>query len=377
MNLNNEKIKIHTPGGVVLKFYKLTALVLSLLILIMTASCGDNTNSTDESQDGNTDTTVTETTGLSVGDIVSYNPPASTYTWRAEYGIGDESIEDDREIDNTDDWFKITQWRVLSVEGNQVSLVPTEISSGTVRLVGARGYNNGVYLLNEACSQLYGDPTRGITARNIAIEDIEPRMTEEVKDYGKDETTSTKDVKYGEQAPEAFTVNTDYPIMYALEKNSVIDGETASKGLGPSEQTNLIEADDNGAVDGSLKAKSLQPIQTAWNDCGAGAQEAESFIEYENGKSYKEILMPNNMEDGSGQYWIASRNVGNSVSGSYDSNAYFGLFVMNDYERGNGLGTSTLALSNNKGGVSNYSLFPVVTADVDSVKGDSKSGYTL
>lgn len=42
-----------------------------------------------------------------------------------------------------------------------------------MKLQGAQGYNNGVYLLNEACSYLYGNEEKGIKARSINIEDIE------------------------------------------------------------------------------------------------------------------------------------------------------------------------------------------------------------
>ena len=50
--------------------------------------------------------------------------------------------------------------------------MPTAPTSGSVRLYGAQGYNNAVYLLNELCSQLYSDSSKEITARSINIDDI-------------------------------------------------------------------------------------------------------------------------------------------------------------------------------------------------------------
>ena len=46
-------------------------------------------------------------------------------------------------------------------------MVPATTPSGTVTLQGAQGYNNAVLLLNQACSSLYGNSSKGITARSI------------------------------------------------------------------------------------------------------------------------------------------------------------------------------------------------------------------
>ena len=46
-------------------------------------------------------------------------------------------------------------------ETGTVELVPSAPTTGTVYLGEAQGYNNGVKLLNDACSSLYGNSEKG------------------------------------------------------------------------------------------------------------------------------------------------------------------------------------------------------------------------
>ena len=151
---------------------------------------------------------------LKVGDTISYTPSGS-YVWDSEYyastdndgsnsypdnflytgsttlserraeleAIAEESRTDAQKkelaaMENAKD-MTITSWRVLSIDrnNNTVKLVPAEAlgedETDSVFLQGAQGYNNGVYLIKEACERLYSDSSKGATAESITIEDIE------------------------------------------------------------------------------------------------------------------------------------------------------------------------------------------------------------
>ena len=64
---------------------------------------------------------------------------------------------------STGEDFNISSWKVLSIdnETGTVELVPSAPTTGTVYLGEAQGYNNGVKLLNDACSSLYGNSEKG------------------------------------------------------------------------------------------------------------------------------------------------------------------------------------------------------------------------
>ena len=113
-------------------------------------------------QPGEAGVTIPE--GLEIGSYVSYNP-SGTYQWQSEYCSSPEDTSYEKTLDsNTGKPFNIDRWRVLDIneETGEVTLVPehstddgndgASATSGTVYLRGAQGYNNGVKLLNDACS---------------------------------------------------------------------------------------------------------------------------------------------------------------------------------------------------------------------------------
>ncbi len=123
--------------------------------------------------------------GLKVGSTVTYSP-SGTYDWQAKYCSTEKTEETDDVTLNSasGEAFNLTEWKVLSIENGKVELVPTQPTEGTVYLGQAQGYNNGVKLLNDACSSLYGNASKGITARSLNIEDIEKYMLEEKIERG-------------------------------------------------------------------------------------------------------------------------------------------------------------------------------------------------
>ena len=190
--------------------------------------------------------------GLKVGSTVTYSP-SGTYNWQAKY-CSTEKTEgtDDVTLNSASgEAFNLTEWKVLSIENGKVELVPTQPTEGTVYLGQAQGYNNGVKLLNDACSSLYGNTGNGITARSLNIEDIEKYMLEEKL---KEAHLYANAAKYENQVSSAYTSSKYYPVIYAEEKLSVINENKKTTGLGMSEQTNFIEKTDGGALNGILNA---------------------------------------------------------------------------------------------------------------------------
>ena len=256
-------------------------------------------------------------------------------------------------------------WRVLDIDRKtgEISLVPVKPTTGTVYLGEAQGYNNAVYLLNEACKNLYGDNEKGVTARSINIEDIEEKMTDEAL---KDEYESVNNgVKYGEQNGEAITTNKNYPIIYASEKLSVIDGNKNETGLTKSEQTNLIKRKDSKTKDGKLTASmSIQPYQTYWDRNSNDMK--NSFRSASNGENYYNLLMINGTKT---DYWVASR----CISYDNDSSINFQVRVIM-----NG-GVTRSPAYNSKNVISgmNHALFPVVSLKADIINGNIEEGFYI
>ena len=235
-------------------------------------------------------------TELQVGDIINYNP-SGTYKWQQVYATSDKTESDDVTLSSESGGdFNVSQWRVLSIDKatGTVEMVPATIASGKVELGGAQGYNNAVYLLNEACSKLYGNEEKGIKARSIKEEDF-------VKAGGTKWTEARAACSdYGIQYESAYTGNKKYPTMYKKENNSVIDGSKKTDGYSQSEQNALIGRTDESATSGYLTAgTSIQPYQTYYSTSNY-TKTAELLGEY------AEILLPNK---NSTQYWVASRCV--------------------------------------------------------------------
>ena len=237
--------------------------------------------------------------GLEIGSTVSYNP-SGTYNWQATYcsSTKTETTDDVTLNSSTGEDFNISSWKVLSIDEatETVELVPSAPTTGTVYLGEAQGYNNGVKLLNDACSSLYGDSGKGITARSINIEDIEKYMTDTA-------LTEAHSSPYGTQISSAYSSsNSIYPAIYAQEKLAVINGiPNGDTGLDLSKQDTFVERTEgtNGAI---TTATSIQPYQTYWGKDATFMSTA--FKDYKEGANYYNLIIPSGE---STTYWVASR----------------------------------------------------------------------
>ena len=346
------------------------------------------TASADGCESKTCEVTITKVATPQVGDIVNYAPSGKTYTW--DKSLAEANGNGSVELKNgAGETYNVTQWKVLRLykENNvdKVDVVPTS-PVGSLNLKGAQGYNNAVYLLDEACSTLYGNSAKGITARSIKEDDFinASAIDSTVSTNGGNKwlnkrasytnynvkTSDNKNVKYGEQKANAYTKfkYRYYPSLYAQEYKSVINGteNTDSNSLRESQQTNSIAATDpnNTATNGYIKAgeNGIQPYQTFYTN---GDYTTISGL-LENGKVT--VLMPN--ETSTINYWVATRYIDLSDGGSCS----FGVFKTQGGTM-NGTSLFTSYASNPENISDNIcALFPVVTINANLLDFKSTNG---
>lgn len=316
--------------------------------------------------------------GLEVGSTVTYNPNG-TYNWQAKYCSSTKTeTTDDVTLNSSEADFKISEWKVLSIDETtgKVELVPSSPTTGTVYLGQAQGYNNGVKLLNDACSSLYGNSTKGITARSINIEDIEKYMTQEalIGTNGAHNYESTNgNTKYGDQVSSSYTSNKNYPVIYAKEKKAVINGVTPEGATLDLSSTldRFIERSEGTSTTASIgaikTATSIQPYQTYWDKSATFMKTAfEEYTKKDDTKvKYYDLIMPKRTYT---TYWVASRCV---TSGSGDCN-----FCVSGVDLG-GVYAYVLYCSNNNTSGSSLALFPVISLSPKLIKSGTEGTFTV
>ena len=306
-----------------------------------------------------TDVSIPE--GLEIGAKVTYEP-SGTYTWKAKYYSSDTN-DVDIKLDSSIGEFNINVWRIFEIDektGN-VLLVPSEPTIGKVKLYGAQGYNNAVYLLNEACSRLYGNKEKGIEARSINIEDIEEKMTDKALVEAHNFSNAAK---YGQQETKEYSQEFSfYPSIYALEMKSVIEGNEKANGVKLSEQTSLIDSTDGDTTNGYIQSLAIHPYQTFW-----GGSIQNVFENIENSKyvsNYYDLVVPTGKDS---KYWVASRCIATNWS-----NCFFRINVV--------IGENMYyydMFNSNKGTYGeSYSIFPIISLNSRLISGNETDGFMV
>ena len=227
--------------------------------------------------------------GIEVGDYVSYTPDTATektydseklkkggYTGTSQQALSKEDLN----------------WRVLRKNDDGSIDLIGDATSNSVYFSGSLGYNNGVYLLNDICKELYSNSTHHITARSVNLEDMEKWLTDSGKTARAGYINRDSGKKYGE-TKEYKGSNSYTPDIYGKTED-----ESANYYSEPTTNT-YTPASGTATADNTLNAKQTYyyiPInQTNYGD---GAKVLSS----------------------SNYYWVAARCVG-----CYSSNAGFGL----------------------------------------------------
>lgn len=263
---------------------------------------------------------------LKIGSIVTYYPTGSTYLWRGEYATQmTPSSEYDLQLNSgIGGNAEINRWKVLDIDSsNNVKLIPAYLTSAKLTLHGAQGYNNAVYLLNEACKTLYTNDSLGITAsnvRSIRIEDVEEAA-------GETATASAKGNNYpilmryanSDNQTNGYREYCYYPTIFEQEKRSIINnGAENTTGLNLSEQTSLIQRNANSADLGRKRASTN--IKVYNTDFGITLYSSSSYSSDSYNDKLKMLNMWGNNHD---TYWIATRGI--STNGTYCN---FGIFTI-------------------------------------------------
>ena len=298
---------------------------------------------------------------VQVGDIISYNSNG-TYSWNKSYAESGENAETGTTTLSSaaGQAFNVTTWKVLSVDGNNIEMVPAKLESGNyvpyvpqnaaLTLSGAKGYNNAVKLLNDAANGLYKDESKNITARSLNLEDIENA----IKASGNETSLNTIKSQIYISQPEYEYARSDswYPSIYAKEKLSVIDGNVNRNedALKLSEQE---EFENGGKVQAT---SSIQPYHTTYN--------INSLSNYLN-NTYKGIIDINSNDS----YWLASRSV--------DADEYWCFFNIFNITEGALSNDDTFWGSDREDTPDSKTLCPVVMLNTNNLKESQTQGINF
>ena len=294
---------------------------------------------------------VVEREGIKVGDYVNYMPDAN------ETGYTTDKLSESitGSTDNTVIKQDSLKWRILNIDpSGKVDLISDIPISQYVYFQGARGYNNGVYVINDICRSLYSNSSLGITARSIDLKDIEDQMNAAGitarDEYNKD---SSSGIQYGNTKTYG-SGNNQYPNLYAQENGSGINTEEVKR--------DGIDVNADGYS---------SPTTEDSNTANEGLTVTQTYYYFSNTPSnYFDDQEFYNMVFGTGSYyWLASRYA--TCDSSY---VPFGLcFVETTGISGNGMFNSD--------GITriNYShLRPVVSlgADIQITPVENADGST-
>lgn len=291
---------------------------------------------------------------LEIGDYVDYTPDtASSYYLPSTYSGSSSNQTISQET---------LKWQILSINNDgTVDLISSTPTSQRMILSGELGYNNGVYLLNNIAESLYSNISLNATGRCVNIEDIEKHMTnigkEKIDNY-----TPSGGVKYGNT--KSYTGSSNYyPILYAQEEKSGINGSIRDGGIGESDSYYSSPTSNTyGKASSSLLVTQTSYSVSMNNNC----YEEEKFFDLIHNAGYA--------------YWLASRsvNTGTSVQGTLTNAASFGFhFVGFSY-----LDFGALFFSDNSRILDSSMYFrPVVTLSssikVTGGEGTSSSPYQI
>ena len=260
-------------------------------------------------ENGNVSEYVDISKDVKIGDYVDYEPDNvdGAYDKFGEIysGYANENIGQDDTL----------KWRVLNINTDgTVDLISDKPTSSLVYFKGARGYNNGVYLLNDYCKTMYSNSSLGAEARSLNIEDIQDKMKVVDEETGKkayeNYTASNTGTKYGD--PYHYSSNKWYPLQWKNDNGTT--GESKQETVTSYETEADAKAQETAGDD-------LIVTQTYWNLLASDIQ--SNFISADTRDTTKATSMYYELlcNNGSSYYWLASRYV-NAYTSSYST---FGL----------------------------------------------------
>ena len=286
---------------------------------------------------------------IKVGDYISYTPDgASTENILQELATYSGSENKNTTSTLTQEIDKKTglKWRVLDVKDGKVRLISDRPTTSKITLLGSKGYNNAVYLLDKTCKTLYNNSKLASNVQNLKIEDIQDHLAYDYKQYP---NSNVDTGKYGGTKEYTSTTYRNYPNIFAKEKTGWVD-EKQGKELSLSEQTTPINETNTTAN------KIIKITQTYWYKI----MSANDF-DGENKEMYYKLFINNGSNYPT--YWMSSRCVDVSSAGApfYVRSVYSGS-----------VGAERLFRSNVGGNSFDYAFRPCITlnSNVQVTSGD-------
>lgn len=235
---------------------------------------------------------------LKVGDYVEYIPDQST-----TYNISpsNSGYSDNQSISQEE-----LKWRIMSINTDgTIDLVSDEPTSNIVQLGGALGYNNGIWILNDICKNLYSNNNLGIRARSINMEDLENKMNDKAID--EKNKYDSDGIKY-KQTINYTNDYTYYPNLYKEEKGSGIN-------------TDIPRQDGISISDSFLS----EPTQETFSNANlSGLTVTQTAYYFQDSYEFFDDSDFSNMIFGNRLFWVASR-----YTQCTSSHAGFGIRLVN------------------------------------------------
>ena len=229
---------------------------------------------------------------IKIGDYVNYTPDAVSTTDEKYTDLISKLGTYSGSTENTTK--TLTQeslnWRVLDIVDGEVRLISETPTEKKIKLYGAKGYNNAVYLLDKACYVLYSNSEQTKLAQNLKLDDVKKYFT---YDYTQQKNPNVDTGKYG-----GIKTYTDenyryYPKLFSKEKTGCVDGIQGTE-LDLSEQTEPINEEAEQAKE------SITVTQTYW--------EKKTITNSDFNKEIYYKLFINN-EKNYENYWLSTRSV--------------------------------------------------------------------
>ncbi len=258
---------------------------------------------------------------MEIGDTVNYTPKTTTTSYELPTNkSGYTSVQNVAQQTYT--------WKVLSINDDSVDIMGVPTSSMlTVYFRGATGYNNGVYVLDEMCKELYSNSDLQTEARSLDLQDIESKMNAKGIEARGNYVESGSGTIYGDTKDYTASGYRWYPNLAKYENTlGIDDGGLKTDGIGESDDgTNLagqitiplLEEDVSSSGSGhytSSKTQASSKITVKQNHYYFSSPSAY----FDDSKFYNLIF-------GTGtSYWLASR-----YSMCDSSSATFGLRYVN------------------------------------------------
>ena len=253
--------------------------------------------------------------GIKVGDYVNYTPEVEETTYGVEKLGPDITGTSDNKSAITQDSMK---WKILNIDASgRVDLISETPTIQDIYFYGARGYNNGVYVINDICRSLYSNSSLGIEARSLDLEDIEAQVNDAGRIERDGYINSSSGTKYGETKTYGSGSN-QYPKLYAKENGSGINTETVKE--------DGIDVNTDG-YDSPIKTEDTSMAEE-------GLTVTQTYYGWDNKPSYFDNSEVYDMVFNTGTcYWLASR-----YAECYSPSAHFGLrLVDSSYLYGYGM----------------------------------------